>query len=51
MVLFLAAAAGVGLAVVREFLDDTLKTRDEVEKKLGIPVLAVIPAEEFRKCT
>ncbi len=50
MVLFVAAAAGIGLAVVREFLDDTLKTRDEVEKKLGIPVLAVVPAEEFRKC-
>ncbi len=50
LVLFVAIAASVGMAALREFMDDTLKTRDEVEKKLGIPVLAVVPAEEFRKC-
>lgn len=50
LVVFVAVAAGIGVAILREFLDDTLKTRDDVERKLGIPVLAVVPAEEFRKC-
>lgn len=34
---------GVLLAFVFEFLDDTLKRPDELEKHLGVPVLGVIP--------
>jgi uncharacterized protein involved in exopolysaccharide biosynthesis len=50
LILFAGLCAGLGLAFVLEFFDDTLKTREDVEKKLGIPVLAVVPVEEFRKC-
>lgn len=43
----LAAALGIGLgailALVLEALDETLATPDDVEKKLGVPVLGVIP--------
>ncbi|SES42777.1 YveK family protein [Salipaludibacillus aurantiacus] len=34
--------AAVGLAFLLEFLDNTIKTEDDVEEKLGIPVLASI---------
>ncbi|MDG5789293.1 Wzz/FepE/Etk N-terminal domain-containing protein [Evansella sp. AB-P1] len=34
--------AGVGLAFLLEFLDNTLKSEDQLEKALGIPVLGAI---------
>jgi capsular polysaccharide biosynthesis protein len=37
-------AAGVGLAVLAEYLDDSLRSRADVEA-LGLPVLAEIPPE------
>lgn len=40
---FLALFVGVGLAFLMEMLDTTLKTREDVETVLGIPVLAAIP--------
>ncbi len=43
----LAALLGLGLgvlaALVLEALDETLATPDDVEKKLGVPVLGVVP--------
>lgn len=45
--LALAAIFGLGLGVVAalvlEALDETLATPDDVEKKLGVPVLGVVP--------
>lgn len=41
--------ASVGLVFLLEYLDDTLKTSDDVEKFLGIPVLGVIPSYETGK--
>jgi len=45
--LALAALFGLGLgviaALVLEALDETLATPDDVEKKLGVPVLGVVP--------
>ncbi|MCZ6768517.1 MAG: polysaccharide biosynthesis tyrosine autokinase, partial [Acidobacteria bacterium] len=35
---------GVGLAFLTEYLDDTLKTPDQVEELLALPSLGVIPA-------
>jgi len=35
---------GIGAAFLAEFLDDTLKTPEDVERSLGVPVLGVIPA-------
>ncbi len=42
MSLFVGLAGGIGLAYVREFLDDTIKTHDDVEKRLGLQVLATV---------
>jgi capsular polysaccharide biosynthesis protein len=33
----------VGFAVLRELLDKTLKTEEEMEEKFAVPVLGVIP--------
>ncbi|MGH9739556.1 MAG: GumC family protein, partial [Candidatus Acidiferrales bacterium] len=35
---------GIGLAVFREYLDNTVKSPDDVESLTGLPSLAVIPA-------
>ncbi|PYZ92571.1 capsule biosynthesis protein [Salipaludibacillus keqinensis] len=43
--------AGVGLAFLLEFLDNTVKTEDDVEQKLGIPVLASIATIDASKVT
>ncbi|HEY9422277.1 MAG TPA: polysaccharide biosynthesis tyrosine autokinase, partial [Thermoanaerobaculia bacterium] len=40
--LLLGLLFGIGCAVVIEFLDRTVKTPEEVERKLGLPTLAVI---------
>ncbi|MGH7930101.1 MAG: polysaccharide biosynthesis tyrosine autokinase, partial [Candidatus Binatia bacterium] len=34
---------GLGLALVFEYLDNTLRTQDEVERYLGLPNLVVVP--------
>ncbi len=47
--MILAAAlgilAGIGLAFFIEYLDTSVKTVDDIEKHLGLPVLAVIPTD------
>ncbi len=46
-----AAAAffgAIGMALVSEFLDDSLKTSEEVESQLALPVLASIPRTRNR---
>ncbi|MGH9685948.1 MAG: GumC family protein [Candidatus Acidiferrales bacterium] len=35
---------GIGLAVFREYLDNTVKSPDDIESLTGLPSLAVIPA-------
>jgi len=51
----LAALLGLGLgllaALVLEALDETLATPDDVEKKLGVPVLGVVPLLEKGETT
>ncbi|MFD1851243.1 YveK family protein [Oceanobacillus bengalensis] len=39
----LGVMVGVGLAFLLEYLDNTIKTEEDVEKKLEVPVLGVIP--------
>lgn len=41
--LFLSTLFGAGLALVLEYLDDTIKTTEEVENYLRLPALAAIP--------
>jgi polysaccharide biosynthesis transport protein len=37
---------GIGLTFLREYMDRTLHTEDDVQKYLGLPVLSVIPLAE-----
>jgi capsular exopolysaccharide synthesis family protein len=39
----LGLLAGVGGAIGLEFLNDTIKTREDVRKKLGLPCLGAVP--------
>ena len=41
--LMLGLLLGIALALLVEFLDDTLKTPDDIEQKLRLPVLGIIP--------
>ncbi len=43
LAIFFGLALGVALAVLFEFIDDTLKTPEDVEKLLRLAVLGVIP--------
>ena len=40
----LSLVAGIGLAFLLDFLDDTLKSVDDVDRYLHLPALALIPA-------
>lgn len=42
-VLFLSTLFGMGLALFLEYLDDTIRTTEEIETYLGLPALAAIP--------
>lgn len=35
---------GIGIAFGVEYLDDTIRTRDDIERTLGMPVLGVVPS-------
>ena len=41
--LFLSLAGGVGLSFLLDYLDDTVKSSDDIGKFLGLPTLALIP--------
>lgn len=41
--LFVGLAIGIGLGLLREFMDDTVKTPDDIEKQLGQTLLGTIP--------
>ena len=40
----LALVAGIGLAFLLDFLDDTIKTVEDVDRYINLPALALIPA-------
>lgn len=46
LALILGLTLGIGLAFFREYLDDTVKTPEELEQALGLPSLGVIPRFE-----
>ena len=41
--LLLSFAAGIGLAFLLDYLDDSVKTSDDISRHLGLPTLALIP--------
>jgi capsular exopolysaccharide synthesis family protein len=42
----LGLAAGLGAAIALEFLNDTIKTPEDVREKLGLPSLGIIPRKK-----
>ncbi len=42
--LFLSLGAGIGLAFLLDYLDDTLKSVEDVDRYIHVPALALIPA-------
>src|SRR5205807_2627979 len=47
--LILALVAGIGLAFLLDFLDDTIKSVDDVDRYINLPALALIPAVRSEK--
>jgi uncharacterized protein involved in exopolysaccharide biosynthesis len=47
----LALFGAIGLAFFSDYLDDSLKTNEDVARRLKLPVLASISARDFQKCT
>jgi capsular exopolysaccharide synthesis family protein len=43
MALVAGLALGIGVAMLRDRLDDRVKGRDELERQVGVPVVAAIP--------
>lgn len=43
LAMILALGAGVGLAFLLDYLDDSVRTSDDVSRHLGLPTLALIP--------
>ncbi len=41
--MFLSLAAGIGLAFLLDYLDDSVRTSDDISRHLGLPTLALIP--------
>ncbi len=41
--LLLGTMVGIGLAALQESLDDSLRTPEDVEKEVGLPLLGIIP--------
>ncbi len=41
--MLLSFAAGIGLAFLLDYLDDSVRTSDDVSRHLGLPTLALIP--------
>ncbi len=46
----LGLLAGLCLAFLLDYLDDALSTKDQAEKRLGVPVLATVSEKEFKGC-
>ncbi|MFZ0064369.1 MAG: polysaccharide biosynthesis tyrosine autokinase [Pyrinomonadaceae bacterium] len=44
--MLLSLAAGIGLAFLLDFLDDTVKSIEDVDRYLHVPALALIPASK-----
>lgn len=45
----LSALTGIGLAILRDALDNTLKTPEDVLEKLKVPLLGALPAIKLKK--
>jgi uncharacterized protein involved in exopolysaccharide biosynthesis len=48
--IMLGILCGVALAFISDYFDDSIKTDSDVSKRLGLPVLASIPEDEYTSC-
>ena len=48
-VVLVGLVGGIGLALLREYLDNTVKTPDDIETLVRLPSLAVVPAFAMRQ--
>ncbi|SCN21462.1 Capsular polysaccharide type 8 biosynthesis protein cap8A [Clostridium sp. N3C] len=46
---FIGLMVSVGIAFLLEYLDNTVKTQEDVEKLIGVPVIGIIPMVEGEK--
>ena len=46
---FIGLMASVGITFLLEYMDNTLKTEQDINKYLGLPVIGIIP-KDIRKC-
>jgi capsular polysaccharide biosynthesis protein len=46
---FIGLMVSVGIVFLLEYLDNTVKTQEDVEKLIGIPVIGIIPMVEGEK--
>jgi len=49
LAMFIGLAAGLALAFLLEMLDTTISTREQIEERLGVPFLGIIPTIERDK--
>jgi capsular exopolysaccharide synthesis family protein len=49
LALIISLVAGIGLAFLLDFLDDTIKSVDDVDRYIHLPALALIPAARSEK--
>ncbi|MDO9263680.1 MAG: polysaccharide biosynthesis tyrosine autokinase [Desulfosalsimonadaceae bacterium] len=47
--IFISLAAGIGLAFFLDYMDNTVKTSEDAEARLGIPVLGMVPLMKENK--
>jgi capsular polysaccharide biosynthesis protein len=43
---FIGLLVSVGFSFMLEYMDNTIKTEDDIKKQIGIPVLGIIPKEQ-----
>jgi polysaccharide biosynthesis protein PslE len=48
--ILLGLFGGIAFAFLMEFLDDTLNTIEDAERKLGVPVLASMSEKDYKAC-
>lgn len=46
---FIGMMVGLYAAFIKEYFDDTIKTPEDIEKEIGVPIIGVIPAYEGAK--
>jgi len=49
--ILLAILAGIALAFVLDYVDDSMRTDADVARRLGLPVLASVSEDEYASCT